>query len=332
MSSKIKEVLKVYKRIAFFIFITIFISSSISVAQTRRLKLKVNGTDGKPIEGVKITLTSPEKDDYKKIVSTDKKGQTTFLLHMEIKNVNFLLEKEGYQNLQDSKELRRIRKSQEALYYEHSFILYRTDELSPEQKIQQYESAQKAHSFFNKGAELFQAEDFSGAAEQFKKAVETKPDFLEAYQNLAASYFRAELYQEAIEAAKKALEIKPDSAQTLKLISVAYSSLGDEKTALEYQDKLKGLPDAEFSPEEIFNMGVTAANEGRDEEAAEFFKRATETKPDFALAYYQLGVTYFRLKNMEGAKAALEKYLELEPEGENAKIAETLLKYVDESL
>ena len=293
-----------YKRISLFIFIAIFIFSSVSLAQTRRLKLEVKDTDGKPIEGVKITLTTPEKDDYKKVVSTNKKGQTTFLLHMEIKNVNFLLEKEGYQNLQDSKELRRIRTSQEALYYEHSFILYRTDELSPEQKIQQYKASQEALSFFNKGMELFQVEDFSGASEQFKKAVETKPDFLEAHQNLAAAYFQAELYQEAIEAAKKALEIKPDTAQTLKLISVSYSRLGDEKTALEYQDKLKELSDAEFSPEEIFNMGAVAANEGRDEEAAEYFRKATEMKPDFALAYYQLGLTYFRLKYMEAAKTA----------------------------
>ena len=179
--------------------------------------------------------------------------------------------------------------------------------------------------------ELFQVEDFSGAGEQFKKAVETKPDFLEAHQNLAAAYFQAELYQEAIEAAKKALEIKPDSVQTLKLISVSYSRLGDEKTALEYQDKLKALSGAEFSPEEIFNMGAVAANEGRDEEAAEYFRKVTELKPDFALAYYQLGLTYFRLKYMEAAKTVLEKYLELDPEGENAKTAQALLQHINNS-
>jgi len=321
----------VYKRMALFAFISIFIFSSLSVAQTRRMKLKVKSTDGHSIQGVKITLTSPENNDFKKIVVTDKKGQITFLVHMEIKNVNFLLEKEGYQNFKDSKELRRIRKSQEALYYEHSFLLYRTDELTPGQQRQQYEASQQAMSFFNKGTELFQAEDFSGAVEQFKKAVETKPDFLEAYQNLAAAYFREELYQETIEAAKKALEIKSDMAQTLKLISVAYSKLGDEKAALEYQDKLKVLSDAEFSPEEIFNMGATAANEGRDGEAAEYFKKAIEMKPDYALAYYNLGLSYFRLKKMEEAKVALEKYLELEPEGENAKTAEILLEYIDKS-
>ncbi len=320
-----------YKRISLFIFIAIFIFSSVSLAQTRRLKLEVKDTDGKPIEGVNITLTTPEKDDYNKVVSTNKKGQTTFFLHMEIKNVNFLLDKEGYQNLQDSKELRRLRQSQEALYYEHSFILYRTDELSPEQKIQQYKTSQEALSFFNKGMELFQVEDFSGASEQFKKAVETKPDFLEAHQNLAAAYFQAELYQEAIKAAKKALEIKPDTAQTLKLISVSYSRLGDEKTALEYQDRLRALSDAEFSPEEIFNMGAVAANEGRDEEAAEYFRKVTEMKPDFALAYYQLGLSYFRLKYMEAAKTVLEKYLELDPEGENAKTAQALLQHINKS-
>ena len=307
----------------------IFITSSFSLAQTRRLKLEVKGTDNCPIDGVKITLTSPEKSDFKKTVVTDKKGQVIFLVQMEIKNANFLLEKKGYKNLNDYVILKRIRKSQEDLYYERSFILYRTDELTPEEKVQQYESTKQALSFFNKGMELFQAEDFSGSVEQFKKAIEIKADFLEAYQNLAAAYFRKESYKNAIEAAKKALEINPNLVQTLKLISVTYSKMGDEKTALEYQDKLKKLPGAEFSPEEIFNMGAVEANEGRDEEAEKLFKKATEMKPDFALAYYQLGLVSFRLKKMEEAKAALEKYLKIEPDGENAKTSKTLIQYIN---
>jgi tetratricopeptide (TPR) repeat protein len=293
--------------------------------------LKVEGTDGKAIEGVKITLTSPEKSDFNKVVVTDEEGHVTFLLQMEIKNVNFLLEKEGYQILQDSKELRTIRKSQAELYYGHTFMLYRTDEQTPEQTRRQYEVNQQALSFFNEGMELFQTEDFLGAAEQFKKAVKIKPDFYQAYQNLAAAYYRAELYREAVEAAEKALETGPESAQTLKLLSVAYSKLGDEKKALEYEEKLRELPEVELSPEELFNMGAAAANESRDEEAAEYFKKATELKPDYALAYYHLGVIYFRLGKMEQAERALRKYLELQPEGENAENVETLLEYIKKS-
>ena len=326
-----KEAWTVYKRIAVFFFMFIFIFSSLVLAQTRRVKLTVKGKDAKPVEGVKITLTSPEKDDFKKVVITDSKGEAKLLIHMQIKNVHFLLEKEEYQNLQDSVALKQIRRSQQALYYERSFTIYRTDELTPKQQRQQFQVTQDAFSFFQIGTELFQAEDFLGAAEQFKKAVEIKPDFLEACQNLAAAYFRAELFDQAIEAAKKALEINPDSAKTLKLISVSYSKLGDEKAALEYHHKLQEHPDAQFSAEEVFNIGAAAANESRDEEAAEYFKKATEMKPEFVLAHYHLGVTCFRLKKMREAKAALEKYLELKPEGENAKAAKTLLEYIDKT-
>ncbi|MFP4082286.1 MAG: tetratricopeptide repeat protein [Candidatus Aminicenantes bacterium] len=318
----------VYKRIIFLAFVLIFILSSLSMAQTRRVKLAVEDTEGRPVEGVEITITSPQKTDFEKVEITDENGETKFLVQMEIKEIHLLLEKEGYQPLKDSLSLRQIRSSQEALYYEQSFVLYGTDELTPRQKQQQYQATQEALAFFNKGMEYFKEEDFKAAAEQFRKATEEKADFLEAYQNLAAAYFRAEQYQKAIEEAKKALELKPDSAQTLKLISVAYSKLGDEETARKYHDRLKELPQTEFSPEEIYNMGVVSANEGQDEEAAEYFKKASEMKPDFALAYYQLGLTYFRLERKEEAKAALEKYLELEPEGEKAETAKTLLNYI----
>ena len=127
---------------------------------------------------------------------------------------------------------------------------------------------------------------------------------------------------------KKALELNPNSAATLKLISVAYSNLGDEKTALAYQEKLKVLPDAVFSPEELYNMGVVEANQGKDSEAVDFFKKATALKPDMAIAYYQLGLAQFRLKNTTDAQAALEKYLELDPNGDDADTAKKLLEFI----
>ena len=140
-----------------------------------------------------------------------------------------------------------------------------------------------------------------------------------------------EAYDKAIETAKKALELMPDSSQTLKLISVAYSALGDEKTALVYQEKLKTLPDAEFSPEELYNMGVVEANEGRDPEAVNYFKKAVEMKPDLAIAYYQIGLSQFRLKNNKESRVALEKYLELDPNGKNAETAKKILDFINKS-
>lgn len=331
MNKNLEEVFKMFKRTASFTLISILIFTPFLLTQvtSRRVNLTIVNTDNKPIEGVKITITSPERGSYKKEFFTNKKGRSSFILPMQIKTAIFSLEKEGYQNRQESVELIKMRSSGESFRYDLSFILYRSDQLTPQQVAQRDKAYQTALSFFYMGMEFFQSEKFLEAAEQFEKAVEAKPDFYEALENLAASYFRSELYEKAIEAAKKALEINPNSSKAIKLISVAYSNLGDEEAALEYMNKLKGLPDEKLTAEELYNIAVVAANQGNDEEAVEYFERTIQHKPDFALAHYQLGLCYFRLNNMEGAKRELEKYLALEPEGENAEMAKNLLEHID---
>ncbi len=315
-------------RLSVFAFLICGLAVASGFGQTRRMKFMVKDSAGSPVDGVAISMVSPQNDTLKKNVVTDKKGQCTFLLPMEITHLDVVLEKEGFQKLEKNLVLRQLRSAQDSFSYEESFLMYRANEKSPEQQYKEYQDNAEARAQFDRGIQLFQQEDFPGAIEVFKRAVELNPKFTEAYQNLAAAHFRMEAYDKAIEAAKKALELMPDSSQTIKLISVAYSALGDEKTALEYQEKLKDLPDAQFSPEELYNMGVVEANEGRDPQALDYFKKAVEMKPDLAIAFYQLGLTHFRLKNNAEAKVALEKYLELEPNGENAETAKKLLEFI----
>jgi tetratricopeptide (TPR) repeat protein len=299
-----------------------FLFSQISA---RRVLVEVRDASQKPIEKVKITVSSAERSDLNKEYLTNKKGQAAFLLAMEVKLADFILEKEGYQRYQESVELSKVRKSQEEMSYQISFVLYQANEVTPAQRHQKQDVDQKALVFFDKGIGLFNAGNFQEAIGQFEKAVETNPDFVEAYQNLASSYFRAEQHEKAIGAAQKALEIDQKSLQMIKLISVAYSKVGDENKALEYQEKLKSFPDTEFSAEELYNLGVVEANKGNDSDAAKYFEKAVLAKADFTLAHYQLGLCYFRLNIWEGAKKELGKYLALEPEGENAKTAKALL-------
>ncbi len=302
-------------------------ASSLTFSQTaaRRVLVEVRDASQNPVEKVKITVSSRERSDFKKEYATNKKGQASFFLPMEIKTADIGLEKEGYQNHQESVDFSKMKRSQEEMSYQISFVLYKANELTPSQQIQKKEVDEKALAFFDEGIELFNAGNFKEAIGQFEKSVEVKPDFLEGYQNLASSYFRDNQYEKAVSAALKALEIEPKSAQMIKLVSVAYSKLGDENKALEYQEKLKAFPDTEFSAEELYNLGVVEANKGNDGEAAGYFEKAASARPEFALAHYHLGLCYFRLNNAEGAKRELEKYLALEPQGENAKTARALL-------
>lgn len=305
----------------------LFLGYSCLYSQTsaRRVLVEVRDSSHRPIDKVKITVSSIERNPLRKEYFTTKRGQAAFLLPIEIKSADFILEKEGYQRHQESVELTKVRKLQDEMSYQIPFTLYLINELTPAQRLQKQDVDQRVLDSFAKGIELFNSGNFREAIAQFEKSVEVKADFLEAYQNLASSYFRVGEYEKAIETAQKALEIDQKPAQMIKLISVAYSKLGNENRALEYQEKLKYLPDAEFSAEELFNLGVVEANKGKDGEAAEYFEKAVLAKPEFGLAHYQLGLCYFRLNRLEGAKRELEKYLSMEPDGENAKTAKALL-------
>ena len=315
------------KKTAWPTLVLLLLGYSFSFSQTsaRRVLVEVRDTSQKPIEKAKITVSSAESSQLRKEYVTNKKGQAAFLLPMEIKSADFVLDKEGYQRYQEAVVLARVRKPQEEMTYVISFTLYQTNELTPVQRRQKQNIDQKALALFDKGIELFNAGNFQDAIGQFEMSVEAKSDFIEGYENLASSYFRAGQYDQAIEAAQRALKLDQKSAQMVKLISVAYSKIGDEGKAQEYQEKLKDFPDTEFSAEELYNLGVVEANKGKDGEAARYFEKAEVARPEFALAHYQLGLCYFRLSNGQGAKKELEQYLVLEPHGEYAQTARTLL-------
>jgi hypothetical protein len=71
------------------------------------------------------------------------------------------------------------------------------------------------------------------------------------------------------------------------------------------------------------------------QEAADAFKKATEADPNFAEAFYQLGVTLIGMAIVDaktgamvpppGTKEALEQYMKLAPTGPNAEAAKSLI-------
>ena len=64
----------------------------------------------------------------------------------------------------------------------------------------------------NQGIKLYEEKSFSQAAKSFKKAIELKPDYIEAYYNLGESYWILKRYEEASDAFKKILELSPESS------------------------------------------------------------------------------------------------------------------------
>ncbi len=70
-----------------------------------------------------------------------------------------------------------------------------------------------------------------------------------------------------------------------------------------------------------FQNGVSLAQENKIDEAVVAFQKAAELKPDFAEAYINLGLLFFRQDKTDEAEKALLKALELKPEDAKIKAA-----------
>ena len=175
---------------------------------------------------------------------------------------------------------------------------------------------------YNAGAQLFNDQKYPEAQAKFQEAVTAKPDLIAGWEALARAAIQTKDYAKAIEAANKALAIAPDETDMYAVLFNAYTATGDKAKAAEAKKKLPA------NAASLFNDAAKLINSGKDSDAAPLLKQAIAVDEKFAPAYYELGMLQVRTGKNADAKANLQKYLELEPNGKDAATAKEMLKYV----
>ena len=69
-----------------------------------------------------------------------------------------------------------------------------------------------AQSIFNQGRELFEQKRYSDAEQAFRKAIELRPDFADAWYNLGVALVYLDKYDEANRSILRAAKIQPELA------------------------------------------------------------------------------------------------------------------------
>jgi len=151
--------------------------------------------------------------------------------------------------------------------------------------------------YYNMGSIMLKTEDAEGAEAAFKRAIEIKADYGEAYNALANLYNSQRRFDEAAEMSGKAAELSAATG-------------GGDPTAL-------------------FNQGVILWNAGNLAEAKAQFERTVAADPTHAEAHYWLGMANLNEGNMAEASAEFEKYLELDPGGQYAAQVEGVLSQLN---
>lgn len=175
---------------------------------------------------------------------------------------------------------------------------------------------------FNEGAQLANDGKNAEALAKFQEAVAARPDLVRGWEAMAKLELRAKNYAKSITAALKANELSSDDPDMNTVLFEAYTASGDKAKAAEYRSKMPANAAA------LFNDAARLINSGKDREAETFLKQAVAADEKFAPAFYELGMLYVRSGKNADARANLQKYLALEPNGKEAATAKEMLNYV----
>jgi tetratricopeptide (TPR) repeat protein len=169
------------------------------------------------------------------------------------------------------------------------------------------------------------SKNWTAARENYVRAAAELPDNGPLLQRIAMAYLGEKNKDEALRYAKMAAEKSPQDPGPWQIIAEVEIEKGNAAAGLEALSKIP--PEKIVDNALYLNAGVHLYNKKQLAEAEAAFDKAIAVKPD-AAAYYYRGLTRLQEKNNAGAKADLQKALELDPKGADANDIKDLLKTI----
>ena len=149
-------------------------------------------------------------------------------------------------------------------------------------------------------------EEYEKAFDAFKIAIEQKPDFILAYNNLKNFIINNNKY--ALEAKPiflKGVELNPDSGDLLFDLAYCCHEIKEYSEAKKYYEKVLHLAPDNYAA--AFNLGLTNGALKEYKKALEAYKKAISIKPDYTTAFENIldcfektqeineGINYFKV-------------------------------------
>jgi tetratricopeptide (TPR) repeat protein len=145
----------------------------------------------------------------------------------------------------------------------------------------------------------------------FKKAIEIKPDYAEAYENLSTIYFQAGDLTAAVSSLQEALKIKPAYADAHFNLGVVLRETGDLTGSIAHFEETLRIRPADAGA--LRELGSTLLRQGRAGDAIVRLEQALAINSRHIEALADLGNAYLQVGQPGNAIVQFQRALALRP-------------------
>lgn len=290
----------------------VWLLPGLAVAQRKaRLVGKLVDQEGKPVEGVTVTITSPQLPEFKEVRTTDRKG--AFLVDFRRIEVtyHYRFEKPGYQLTEATQEW----------YLEgtqHFEWVLRRQLAVPGGATLTVATSEEAALAYNTGVAALKAGNYILAETKFREAVEHDPELRQAWGALAAVQVELGKDRQAAEAAEKAIALGSMDEAVLLARWQAYTNLKDEARAAIALEDMQRIGRRLEEAKRMHNEAVALARRGDNEGAFARFQTALNLDPNLKESLLGLATAGIALGRWAEAASAAETILKADPTNEKA--------------
>ncbi|MFC1494397.1 tetratricopeptide repeat protein [Thermodesulfobacteriota bacterium] len=171
-------------------------------------------------------------------------------------------------------------------------------------------------------------DEYDLALNHFKKAIQLKPDFSEAYNNLGVLYSEKGKFKEALESFDKAvsniLYTTPHFAY--HNMGLVYYRIKDNKKAIDYYNK--AIEQAPYYVDAYIDLGIVYENTGKYEDAILINKKVMHLIPESMETHLNIAKIYLKAGHDKKAVEELQSIISTDPRHPAARKAMEMLEEI----
>jgi tetratricopeptide (TPR) repeat protein len=172
--------------------------------------------------------------------------------------------------------------------------------------------AAQEKQLFETGIQYLKQERYESAITVFTELIDLNPQNSDAYKNRGVAHMKLAQYDQAIHDFEKTLEITPAVKGIYSNLGVAWYYKSDYKKAIENYDREIALSPA--SHYAYFNRAICWAELLEYGKSLQDIDQTLTLEPDFYLAHCLKGDLFLEINDIDAARSAYEKAIQIDPE------------------